>query len=45
MSRCKRENRQDEVATIESEIDEISARMWGVSDVELKAIQMVLADV
>ena len=41
---AKRKNRQDEVATLEAEIDERAARIWGISDVELKAIQKALAD-
>ena len=41
---AKRKNRQDEVATLEAEIDEVAAGIWGISDVELKAIQKALAD-
>ena len=42
---ARRENRQDEVIALEHEIDEAAAGMWGITDAELKAIQMALADV
>jgi hypothetical protein len=41
---AKRENKQDEVTTLESEIDQVAAIMWGISDAELKAIQKALAE-
>ena len=41
---AKRENRQDEIAALELKIDEVAARIWSISDVELSAIQTVLAD-
>ena len=42
---AKRENRQNEMASLEAEIDKVAAEMWGINDAELKAIQMALADV
>ena len=41
---AKRENKQDEVTTLESEIDQVAAIMWGINDTELKAIQRALAE-
>ena len=37
-------NRQDEVIALESEIDEVTANLWGINDAELKAIQRASAD-
>ncbi len=39
------ENKGDEIARLESEIDEVAAGTWGISDAELKAIQKALADI
>ena len=41
---AKRENKPDEVSALESEIDEVTARIWGIDDVELNAIQTALAN-
>jgi len=41
---AKRKNKQNEVVTLEAEIDEVAAGIWGISDIELKAIQKALAD-
>lgn len=41
---AKRENSQDEVTTLESEIDEVAARIWGINNAELTAMQRALAD-
>ena len=35
----------DTVATLEAEIDEAVARLWGITDDELKAIQDALREV
>ena len=37
--KAKKNNRQDDVVTLEAEIDKIAARIWGIDDAELKAIQ------
>ncbi len=34
----------DQIAALESEIDEAAAHLWGITDKELKAIQKALAD-
>ena len=41
---AKQKNRQGEVATLEAEINAIAARMWKITDTELKAIQKALSD-
>jgi len=37
-------NNGDKIAELESEIDELAAGIWGITDNELKAIQKALAD-
>ena len=39
-----KQNRKDQVAELEAEIDEVAARIWGVPNAELQAIQEALAD-
>ena len=39
---AKRASRQGDVTALESEIDEVAARMWSISDTELNAIQKAL---
>ena len=41
---AKRDNDQDEVSTLESEIDETAAAIWNINQTELKAIQRALAN-
>ena len=41
---AKHRNREDEVATLEAEIDEVVAAIWGITDTELKAIRNALAE-
>ena len=41
---AKHRNRQDEVATLEAEIDATVSRIWEISDAELEAIQRALSD-
>ena len=35
---------EEEIVELESEIDEMAAKIWGITDAELKAIQNALAD-
>jgi len=41
---AKRENKEDEVATLEAEIDQIAAAVWNINDAELNTIQRALAE-
>ena len=38
------ENKEHEIAELESEIDEVAAGVWGITDAELKAIQKALKE-
>lgn len=39
-----RKNQEHEIAKLEAEIDEVSARIWGISNAQLKVIQTALAE-
>lgn len=38
------ENKSDKIAELQAEIDEVAAKIWGISTAELKAIQKSLAE-
>ena len=39
-----KKNNKDKITELEAEIDEVAARIWGITNAELKAIQKALAD-
>lgn len=36
--------KKEEIAELESKIDEVAAKIWGITDAELEAIQKALTD-
>jgi len=38
------DNSEDKITELEGEIDEVAAKIWGITDAELKAIHAALAD-